>query len=249
VISIYLTDILDLVIFGPIGGQCGEEYLTSSLVIFRKYSRSSIERMVKRNKIGRSGNNRSLKTMVRQMIDAKKEHKLYTASLSYTDSVAGTVTEMTSGIVVGDTLTSRDGDVIAPSKLVINYTLLSGVGSTNSAHRIIIFQDTMNRGAVPAVGDVLSSGLYAGGYNVINQQQGRFKILYDKLHGVVGAADSAVVHIQRSIPLKGLIHYQASAGNATDNGKNSVFILTCCDSVTVSTAVVTAGWTVHYTDS
>jgi hypothetical protein len=204
--------------------------------------------MVKRNMNSRVGQNRGIKTMVRQMIDAKKEHKLYAAATAYTNTEAGVITEMTRGIVLGDGLNSRDGDVIAPKKIVLNYTLRGQADST-STHRIVIVQDVMNRGAVPSTTDILTSASVVSAFNIVNEQQGRFKVLYDRIHSVVLAGNSANTHVQRTIPLKGLIHYQATAGDATDNGKNSVFMLTCCTPVTTSTANVAAGWTVHFTDS
>jgi len=189
------------------------------------------------------------KRIIRDMIESKKETKSVTLTSSYTDLAIGFVGSVSQIIVQGDNITQRAGDIIFPKELTFNYTLLSGVGSTNSFHRFIIFQDMFNTGVAPVVTDVLDTGVFNATYPVLYRQQRRFKILHDKIYGVVGAANSAATHIQRRIKMKGKIFYNGGTNLTVSNGPGSIWFLAITDSVTVSTATASLFINLQFTDA
>ena len=190
-----------------------------------------------------------MRRAVRQMIASSKEIKSTAVATSFINTVAGSVVALTQACSQGDNINNRSGDVIFPSMIHMNLSLLSGVASTNSLHRVVVFQDMFNQGAIPAVGDVLESGVYNGTYTLVLRQQKRFKILYDKMHGVVGQAESAATHLQLKLKLKGAIKYNGAANVAASNGPGAIFFLTLTDSVVVSTALVSFYANTFYTDA
>lgn len=182
--------------------------------------------------------NRGVGRAIRTALDSKREVKNYSATNSYVDAVAATINPLSQGCTQTDAINGRTGDSISPKSLSLNFTLLSGVASTNSFHRVIVFQDRLNAGTVPTTSQLLDSASFNSTYALRNRQQTRFKILYDRIHGVVGAADSAATHVQLKLAMKGQIFYNGTGNVATDNGPGALFLLTMTDSISVSTATV-----------
>jgi len=189
------------------------------------------------------------KQSLRATINSTRELKNIAVATSYADTVAGVVNPLSQQIVQGDTVNSRSGDSITPVKLDINLSLLSGVGSTQSFHRVLVFQDRFNQGTLPAVTDILDGGLFDSTYTIRNRQQQRFKILYDKMHGVVGGSNSAATHVQLHLKPKGPIYFNGITNTNAANGPQSIFLITLTDSITVSTATVAFYASLFYHDS
>jgi len=187
--------------------------------------------------------------MVKQIVLSQKEIKNFAVANTFVNNVAGTVTPMTQGIIQGDNINQRSGDTIFPMHTNVNLTFLGGVGSTQSFHRFIIFQDTLNTGASPLVSDILDGSLFNSTYAVIYRQQRRFKILYDRLFGVVAGANSNATHAQIKIKLKGKIMYNGTSNVLASNGPGSMWFLTLTDSVTVATATMAMYASTFYTDA
>jgi hypothetical protein len=201
-----------------------------------------------KNKSSKKNNNR-MKRLVKQMIQSHKEIKNFAVANTFVNTVAGTVTPITQGIIQGDNINQRSGDVVFPLYINLNLTFLGGVGSTQSFHRFIVFQDMLNTGASPVVSDILDGSLFNSTYAVIYRQQRRFKILYDKLFGVVAGANSNASHDQVKIKLKRKIEYNGTSNVLASNGPGSVWFLTLTDSVTVATATMAMYASTFYTDA
>lgn len=183
------------------------------------------------------------------MIFARKEKKVYSVTAGYTDTVAGVLSVLTQGILPGDGANNRDGSQIQPFQWLLNITFISGIGSTNSAHRFIVFMDTLSNGVYPTVANLLDGSAWNSTYAILNDQQNRFKILHDETVGVVGASNSAVTHRQIKKRLKGTISYNGTTSVEAANGKNAIYMITLTDSITVSTASVNYYFSVHFTDA
>jgi len=190
-----------------------------------------------------------VRSAVRNMINSSTEQKYYSVTTGYTDTVAGSVSSLSNGLVVGDNINTRTGDKVRPVEYDLNLSLLSGVGSTNSLHRVILFQDMLNNGTIPTIAEVLDGAAYNSTYALEHRQQSRYKILYDKIHGVVGAADSAATHIQIKRKMKGAIYYNGATAVTASNGPGAIFLITLTDSVTVSTAEVRMYGTLAFYDA
>jgi hypothetical protein len=189
------------------------------------------------------------KNVVKSMIQNRKEIKSIAVATAYVNTVAGVVNILTQQLVTGDAVNNRDGSAIRPSYIEMVYTLLNGVGSTNSLHRIIIFQDLQNTGVLPTVAQVLDGGLLYSTYTILNRQQRRFHILHDEIHGVVGGANSAATHVHKRIKLKGEIKYNGDTNATASNGPGAIFMLSVTDSVAVGTATFSFYANTFFTDA
>lgn len=194
-------------------------------------------------------NKTNMHRTVKNIIDSTRELKNCATDFRFTNTVAGTGMPISQAVIQGDNVNQRSGMAIHPVRLDFNYSLLAGVGSTNSFHRLVIFQDRLNQAASVSIADVLDGSFYDSTYNILNKQQNRFKILHDKIYGVVGSSNSAATHIQLKLKLKGKITYNGTAGNAGDNGPGAIFAITLTDAITVSTATVSVYASLFYHDA
>jgi len=192
---------------------------------------------------------RGIKRQIRDAIRSRQEIKSAAVSTTFVDSVAGTVGPVTQQIIQGDNVNNRSGDKINVVKLDLNLTMLAGIGSTQSFHRFILFQDRLNVGIAPLISEVLDGSLYNSTYAIVNRQQQRFKILYDKIHGVVGGANSAATTVKVKLKPTPQIFYNGTSSVTTANGRNSIWFLCLTDAITVSTATISFYANVSYTDS
>lgn len=204
--------------------------------------------MTAKRKSGKNKDKR-VQNIVKQIIQSKKEIKNYAIAYSFVNTVAGTVGPISQGIIQGDNINQRNGDVIFPMHVKLNLTFLGGVGSTQSFHRFIVFQDMLNTGVTPSISDVLDGSLFNSTYAVIYRQQRRFKILYDKIFGVVAGANSNATHIQTTLKVKRKIEYNGTSNVSASNGPGSIWFLTLTNSVTVATATLDFYASTFYTDA
>jgi len=202
-----------------------------------------------RNKNQRRNKKPSLNKRIQSILLSKQEMKSATAATTFVDTVAGVVGPISQQIIQGDNINNRSGDKITCYEIELNLSFLAGVGSTQSFHRFIIFQDRLNVGIAPLISEVLDGGTYNATYAIVNRQQRRFKILYDKMHGVVGGSNSAATNVQRKLTPNKQIFYNGTTSVVSANGINSIWFLCLTDSVTVSTATVSFFAKMSYTDS
>lgn len=190
------------------------------------------------------------KQMVRSMIEAKKETKACTFSSAFTNTVAGTVIDMTQQIVQGDNINQRSGDVIYPKSMDVNLSIVA-IGSTlaQSFHRVIIFQDMFNTGVLPTVAQVLDGGVYNSTYTLLTRQQRRFKILHDKMYGIAVGSNSAATHVQLKLKLRGAVKYNGTSSATASNGPGSIWFLTLTDSVGTLSCAIGYYANAFYTDA
>jgi hypothetical protein len=189
------------------------------------------------------------KNAIKSMIQTRKEIKSVAVTTAYANTVAGVINPLVQQLITGDTVNARDGSAIRPMYLELIYTLLNGVGSTNSLHRIIVFQDMQNTGVLPTVAQVLDGGLLYSTYAILNRQQRRFRILHDEIHGVVGGSNSAASHVHKRLMMKGDIKYNGDTNASTSNGPGALFILSITDSVVVGTATFSFYANTFFTDA
>jgi hypothetical protein len=140
-----------------------------------------------------------------------------------------------SAVAEDDTVNGRTGTVIRPTKLELKFRVYDAANI--NFVRFVIFRDTMNLAALPAVTDVLLAATPTSPYNYLNVEQSRrFKILYDHTAAVTPSG-IAGVSFDKNINLKGSIHYVDVTDLIGSAGKNSIFAL-----LLSSTAGATAVW-------
>ncbi len=188
---------------------------------------------------------------VKDVLSTRIEHKQITASNAYTDfATAGVVTSPLQAIGQGDDINARTGDAIIVERMKLRFTLKASttVSSASYSARIIVFSDTLNQGAIPAVTDVLASADVSSGFSQTAVQQKRFKIYVDQRFALVGGASNALVVYDRDLELQRRVFYTAASG-ATSHGKNAIFILFISDAAVLGTNQYKWGHATSYTDA
>lgn len=169
--------------------------------------------------------------MLKGIINSEKKYHdtLISGSVDYN----GTINLLTD-IDQGDTNVTRSGNSILAKSLLIRYSVIPDVSSANTSYmRVIICQDTMNLGTTPAVSDVLQNTASASAplshYNNQYSAQYRFKILYDKTHGLSNL-QSTPAYVSEKLMVNDHIKYTGTQG--TDEGKNNIYLVLISNQVT-----------------
>ncbi len=174
----------------------------------------------------RGTSQRNLKQVVRSMLDARIEHKRADVFFAVNSAAAGAVTPLTQGITQGDDISQRSGDRIILEKISIYITSLNiRLINLPSTLRVIVFEDKLNTGSVPAVTDVLSSADYTDGYNVLNLQSSRFKVLKDAFIVTVSGQTNHAVTNEWHFKVRDHIQYNGGTNVAGANGRGALFML------------------------
>jgi hypothetical protein len=200
-----------------------------------------------RNNPKRSQNNvnvTKVRTMVRSMLSSQLENKAFISSISAAaTSTSGGVLELSNNIVQGDDFGNRTGNEITPISHAIR---LTSTATTNSqVTRFVIFQDTMNRAAAPAVTDVLHTADYMSPYNrLLVKQQKRFRILYDRFFNL--CVNGQNIHTCLvSLPKIPKIYFNGVGGSSASAGKNSIYILVIASA---TSGEYDYAWNIEYHD-
>lgn len=150
----------------------------------------------------------------------------------------GTVVNL-SAIAQGDNYNDRTGNSILAKSLQFRYTFTADATVSTTSVRVIIFQDTMSLGTVPAPGDVLTtvgaSHTICSCYSRIFSLQHRFKILYDKVQGLSNTS-AQLFNASEYLPLNDHIKYTGTAG--TDEARNQLYVLFLSQRVTSNLPIV-----------
>lgn len=164
---------------------------------------------------------------LRGMINCEK-HFLDT-NVSALQSWSGTVYAL-SATSQGDNVSNRIGDSILAKYLNLRFSWIMDTSIPQSICRLIIFQDTMSLGTIPAASDVLqvtgSAPAVLSLLNLTYALQGRFKILFDKTVCLSSQANVAFA-TDEIIPINDHIKYTSTSG--TDEGRNMLYALAICN--------------------
>jgi len=109
-----------------------------------------------------------------------RENKRYTAVNTGTTSASGALVGITVNIAQGDNISNRNGDQIRVDGVTYRFGCTLNASATVERVRFIFFTDHYNLGSTPAVTDVLNTADVFSGFNPINMQAKRFKILHDQ---------------------------------------------------------------------
>lgn len=205
------------------------------------------------NRISNAQNSaRSVRKVVQSVLDSRIEHKRITAvGVPANLATAGVVNTISMGIAQGDDIGNRAGDLIRPKKLKIRADFSANGAAAGLAFvgRIIVFQDLLCNGAVPAVTDILNSASHMSGWNPVTRQERRFKVLYDR--DVTPSSQSAkqIVYLSVDLDMKGTIHYITNGSNAAAMGKNHIFALFISSAASAGNIVYEWSYDFEYTDA
>lgn len=179
---------------------------------------------------------------VRNIIRSQAEKKRFVVvSVTNGNTTAGSVTNLSNGIIQGDDLTQRAGDQIRMVRhiLAVRATAIT----VSQTFRFIWLKDNTNRGTVPTVLEVLSNVNFMAPYQPAPLQQSRFTILADfKLN--CSLTGESIKSRELSLPGK-LVSYNGATAVAASNGPGAVFLLVIGDS---NTGLWDFSYEAHYTD-
>lgn len=162
--------------------------------------------------------------IVRQTLAARIEKKVFSVTaVGVSVATAGTVINITNGIVEGDDISNRSGTLIRPVMIRLLYR--GTAVTTSSSVRFILFRDMLNQGTTPAASDLLPGGNWISQYADTREiQQHRFKILNDVMFDL-NIAGQNVRTLQSTLAMKGEVFYNGATAVASANGKGAIFLL------------------------
>lgn len=165
-----------------------------------------------------------VKQVVKSLIGQSLEHKRANLILNGVAAPAGEMLSLTQFVPEGDGISQRTGRVINVVNMVLRFRrLLNTLTNKTSCLRVIVFLDTQNQGAYPAVTDVLSAANVVSAYEVNNSQQRRFRILRDEVETLCDGGANNHKASAWTFRQKFQVHYGGATDTAASNRKNAVF--------------------------
>lgn len=190
----------------------------------KKFTRKRFKRRSARGGIARKA--MAGVRFLRSIVNVEK-HFFGTSGAAVAPTVAGVVYPV-DNLLQGDVYNSRSGNSILVKSF---YMMFDCVGAgTNQLYRLIIFIDKENRGALPAVTDVLETATSTSPMNHINGK--RFKVLRDARMNV-SLTNQQVIQRKWFIKLNHHVRYNdGNTGTVTDFREGHIFWLFLSDTTT-----------------
>jgi len=160
------------------------------------------------------------KQAVRSMIESQLEKKIIVGTSNLTASVAGSVVYY-STIAQDDTINGRTGDKINLKQ--VDWTF-SYSDTVLSVCRVMLFMDSQNQGATPAVTDVLTSATVQAHLNTFNRLQNRFKVLADVVLDVAPGSRQYVTR-RGTVKVNMPTFFTGTTSGVASAGRNALFLL------------------------
>jgi len=174
-------------------------------------------------------NKRKLQRFRNGPLDRMLEHKRFALiSNINTNATAGTINNLTNGIIQGDDINQRSGDQIRikSHRLMVRASAIT----VNQTFRFVWFRDNMNRGTTPTVLEVLNSANFMSQLAPAPLQQKRFTILADFQLDCNVAGEAIKSHV---LNINGTnVFYNGATAVAASNGPGALFLLEIGDSLT-----------------
>lgn len=162
------------------------------------------------------------------MINSEKLYLDATASASAIPNTA-LITPLTNP-AQGDGVSGRTGQKVLAQDILIRGSCLINASATSSKVRLLLLVDKMMNGTYPTGTDILQTASVYSPLD-IDDSQGRFVILYDKLYNLdIDSKDGFVFKIYKKLNFH--IMYKGTDGAEASLGKNQVFILAISDEAT-----------------
>lgn len=186
----------------------------------------------------RSLTTKDVRNIIRGVSEVKRFTLVNTLNLNAT---AGTVLNLSNGIIQGDDVSQRAGDKIRMTKQMLR--VRASAITVSQTFRFIWFKDNTNRGTTPGVTEVLNSANFMAQYNPVTMLQHRFTILKDMVLDCNLSGES----IKHLVVQHGgtSCFYNGATAVAASNGPGAIFLLVIGDAITGTWDV---GYEAHYLD-
>jgi len=193
-----------------------------------------------------------VRRVVTQVLNDRIEHKefAFSGSTSADFSTSGLVYPITQNVVQGDDIIQRSGDQIILERLTVSVNLINNTAALNSSFvgRVVVFSDDMSLSALPAVTDVLDTANYLSGYNNVNVQKRRFKILHDKMYDVVAETNRQSITFSIIKKLRHKVYYNGATNANSALGRGQVYILYIASAASATHFQYSSWFTLRYAD-
>lgn len=169
--------------------------------------------------------------MLTAIVNAEKQ--FYDVGGSVNPAVTSTA-QLLTGIPESDDTQARQGRSIVAKELEVRLNFYSATAATTSQTvRVFVIKDNSPNGAVPGVAGLFQGGAQSvNGLPVLDQNQGRFKWLFDEtfvLSTLSGGSDAKVLAI--NLKLDHHIYYVGTAGATTAAGQGTLWLYVLADQV------------------
>jgi len=165
----------------------------------------------------------------------------------------GTVNYLTN-VAQGTDVSNRVGDSIKIQRIDVTgaYTR----NGTDAIARVIIFRDTENAAATPAVADVLAqTGSVLAPHSAptwlnknLNAEKNRFVFLYDEVVCLSTSQSNMLFEYRSPNAQDKHVRFRGTGSTTASAGEGAIFMLRITDQVTSNLPQLTAVVRIHYTD-
>lgn len=156
------------------------------------------------------------------------ERKFYDVQTNILNTQFGNpgVILLLTGMAQGADYNQRNGNSVKPVSIQFRVNIFAG--TTNTGYRIILYQDTEPRQALPASSDILEVVATVAPMNHVNGK--RFKILKD-IHCQVDSTTNVMRQHKFYKKLNGHVKYTGSAGGITTTDENNIYMYFLADTI------------------
>ncbi len=170
---------------------------------------------------------------------AQREHNQLRVTLNAAPTTTANVASL-STVGQSDDVTGRSGRKIHAESISVSGTIVKAATSSSTGYRCVIFRDNLGSTTAPSLGDLFEdeNDFFENKHRLINEMpQKRFTILWDKFI-VLNEGFDGQTTLRAFKFYKKLNHNILFTGTAaTDEGKNSLWILSGSDEASAVPAV------------
>ncbi len=190
-----------------------------------------------------------VRTMIRDTVNSKAEHKYYTFSAVAAAAATntGTVYNLTRDLVQGDNIEQRSGNKVSPLEAQLRFSINLPVAALAGVLRAIWVADTQNTGTLPTVAEILDSASVTSFMSLTSVSNSRFQVLHDACYSMVAGGSNQHLTPIWTHRKKTSIFYNGTTAVNTANGRNSQFLLLITD-LAANAPQCTVDYALHYTD-
>jgi len=191
----------------------------------------------------------SVRKEVIAVLNSRVEHKHFVRLNAFSNySATGGTSSLSTGVILGDGSTQRDGVQIKPETLKIRWVSQNTSSILTEQARLIVFQDRQANGTLTTVTELLNTADVNSQYNPVTMlEQKRFRILCDRTMDLNPYVAGPAIHtMEMTFKPSGPITFLDTTDVTTACGRNVINFLVIGTAATSQYAI---SWDLGYTDS
>jgi len=172
-----------------------------------------------------------------QLRQAIRGFEVKSRELKYTNpittgsySAAGIMYSITQTVTQGDSAQQRDGNSINLKSIEFVWQSQLNTSANFDWARLVIFIDTQNTGADPAVSQLLMSAVSGAPHERFVFITKRYRVLFDEVVTLTNSGSNKITHIKHKLKLKDHhVEYLGTTNAQASNGPGAVYALLLAD--------------------